>query len=511
MLARPRAYRLNDILEFWAQRAPEAAALWEEGRAITYGTLAAERDAAIALLKARTVRRGDRVMIVGENCAAQVAFFFAASALAAWPVLVNARLTERELESIGGHCEARVRVFVGPEEGAAAVHARRAQVTLELHPLLGPVALWLTSGGIAAEPPELAERVAALIYTSGTTGAPKGVMVTHEGLLGFAARSSAVRGLTAADIAFGALPLSHIFGVATILLTTLYAGASVWLVPRFDAAAACETLSARRISVLHGVPSLYARLLAHLGALPERPRFAALRYLYAGGGALDAELKRRVEKMFGIPLHHGYGMTEYAGSMFITHVDRPRLDPLPGELAADCEVSFRDASGVEVGAGTAGEIWIRGPGTMLGYYRAPELTREVLTKEGWLRTGDVGFLEPDGALRIVGRSRDVIKRSGFTVYPLEVEAELANHPAVHQAAVLGMPESAAEERIIAFIELRPGAAATNAELLHHARQRLAGYKVPQQIVIVDRLPLTENGKVRKLELRRQWTDTAACV
>lgn len=507
-MTQPGLGRLSDIVARWAERTPAATALWEEGRATTYGELAARCDAAGGLLEAYGVRRGDRVMIVGENCVAQVVLFFAASTLCAWPVLVNARLTERELESIGEHCEPRLRVFVGPEEGAAAAHARREGAVPQRHPLLGLIALRRSPGEIAVEPPELAERVAALIYTSGTTGAPKGVMVTHEGLLGFAARSAAARGLTPADIVFGALPLSHIFGVATILLTTLHAGASVWLVPRFDAAAACETLSRQDISALHGVPSLYARLIEHLARLPGRPTFPALRYLYAGGGALDPELKGRVEGMLGLPLHHGYGMTEYAGSMFVTHVDRPRSDHLPGELAADCEVRFSDAAGRDVAPGTAGEIWIRGPGTMLGYYRAPELTREVLTAGGWLRTGDLGFLEADGALRIVGRSRDLIKRSGFTVYPLEVEAELASHPAVHRTAVLGIPAAGADERVVAFVELRAGAATTPAQLLEHARQRLAGYKVPQRIVIVPHLPLTENGKVRKLELKERWTDSA---
>jgi acyl-CoA synthetase (AMP-forming)/AMP-acid ligase II len=230
-----------------------------------------------------------------------------------------------------------------------------------------------------------------------------------------------------------------------------------------------------------------------------------LRYAYVGGGALEPALKRRIEQTLALPTHHGYGMTEYAGSMFVTHVDRPRSDALPGEIAPDCEVRFVRPDGSDADPGEAGEIWVRGPGTMLGYYRQPELTRATLTPDGWLRTGDLGFLADDRALRIVGRARDIIKRSGFIVHPLEIEQQLMEHPAVRQAGVVGIQGEDGDERIVAFVEPRlPDEPLDVAALQDFLRGRLSPYKCPQHVVQVFELPLTANGKIRKHDLRTLW-------
>jgi acyl-CoA synthetase (AMP-forming)/AMP-acid ligase II len=314
-----------------------------------------------------------------------------------------------------------------------------------------------------------------------------------------------VRNLDGNDVVLGALPMSHIFGVATILLTSIHAGAAVKLQSRFDAASTLRALQEGRLTALHGVPTLYTRLLDELEREDLHGPFPTLRYAYAGGGALDLELKRHVERSLGLPLHHGYGMTEYAGSMFVTHVDRPRDDALPGERAPDCEVRFVGEDGIESRPGEPGEIWVRGPGTMLGYYRNPVLTQQTITPDGWLRTGDLGYLEADGALRIVSRARDLIKRSGFTVYPLEVEQQLTAHPAVRQAAVVGVPGEGGDEQIVAFVEAHPPAVRLNQdELIAFARERLSAYKCPQHVVQVAELPLTPNGKVRKQDLLALW-------
>jgi acyl-CoA synthetase (AMP-forming)/AMP-acid ligase II len=189
--------------------------------------------------------------------------------------------------------------------------------------------------------------------------------------------------------------------------------------------------------------------------------------------------------------------------MFVTHVDRPRADTSPGELAPDCEARFVGPDGEDAPIGEPGEIWVRGPGAMLGYYRDPQLTRDTVTRDGWLKTGDVGYLLPDGALRIVSRARDIIKRSGFTVYPLEVEQQLAEHPAVRLAGVIGVPDASGEEEIVAFVET--AGAVDSAELIRFARSRLSPYKCPQHVVCIAELPLTANGKIRKQTLRELWS------
>ena len=389
-------------------------------------------------------------------------------------------------------------VFVTGTSVEAGQHASRRGGVEFSDRDLGRVASTPTAVHAIAEESRLAERVATLIYTSGTTGAPKGVMVTHSGLLHFCGVSVAARRLIRADVVYAALPMSHIFGIATILLSTLYAGASCFLEPRFTPEAATEALSHSDVSLLQGVPTLFSRMLAHMGERPDGAAFPKLRYLYAGGGALDPALKQQIEAAFGLPLHHGYGMTEYAGSMFVTQIERPRRDCSPGELNPDCEVQLVPTAGTSPGAG---EIWVRGPGTMLGYYRAPELTREAITADGWLRTGDIGRLEA-GALFIVGRAKDMIKRLGFAIYPLEIEAELNSHPTVRLAAVIGNSrKDSGEEDIVAFVEAQPGQTVDPIELLAYVRPRLVSYKRPAEIIPVKSMPLTANGKVRKQELR----------
>jgi acyl-CoA synthetase (AMP-forming)/AMP-acid ligase II len=204
----------------------------------------------------------------------------------------------------------------------------------------------------------------------------------------------------------------------------------------------------------------------------------------------------------GPPLHHGYGMTEYAGSMFVTRIERPRRDCSPGELNPDCEVQLVPTADTAPGVA---EIWVRGPGTMLGYYRAPDLTREAVTADGWLRTADIGRLEA-GALFIVGRSKDMIKRLGFAIYPSEIEAELSSHPAVRLAAVIGIAgRHASGEKIVAFVEAQPGQTVDPVELLAYVRDRLVSFKRPAEIIPVQSMPLTANGKIRKQELRSMLT------
>lgn len=496
-----RLARLSDIPRHWARTAPARTALWQRGEPVSFAELGAAIDGARGSLAQAGVVAGDRVMIVAENSLAEVAFLFAAGEQGAWPVVVNARLSGREIESIRTHCQPRVRVFMSGDSGDAAAHASDADARVVTLPGLGMLGLSSTDPSAVAEERALAEQVAALIYTSGTTGAPKGVMLTHEGLLHFCRISADLRRIVATDVAYGALPLSHIFGFVTILLSTLYAGASVYLEPRFTPEDACAALMDRGISLLQGVPILFTRLLSHLADRGLHSEFPHLRYLYIGGGALDLTLKQRIETAFGLPAHHGYGMTEYAGSMFVTRIDHPRHDASCGEINPGCEVRILGANGAVLPPGETGEIQVRGPGTMLGYYREPALTREVLGPDRWLATGDLGRLDSSGHLFVVGRTKDLIKRAGFSVYPIEIETELHTHEGVKLAAVIGWPDDKGEERIVAFVEPRAGVQLDPQELLQHAAHRLAPYKRPTRVIVVEALPVTANGKIRKAELR----------
>ena len=454
--------RISDIL----QRHPAGApALVEDGRVWTYGELRREVERRAGELRALGVRGGDRVMLVSENCVAQVALIFAIASIDAWSVTVNARLSEGELAAIRAHCNPR-RVLTATSEGVTAG-------PVDPDAVAEPV---LPGGG----------QVAALVYTTGTTGQPKGVMLSHANLLFVAATSSALRGLQPSDHASGVLPVSHVYGVTSVMLGTLYAGACLHLMPRFSAEALLAQIRDGSLSIVQGVPAMYARLLALAGGAPVASR---LRFCYAGGSPLDPALKRDVERVFGLPLHNGYGLTECSPTVAQTRLDAPRGDTSVGHPIPGVEVCIDAPSG---------ELWVRGPNLMAGYYRDPAATNAALRPGGWLATGDVATMDAGGALFIAGRLKELIIRSGFNVYPLEVETALNSHPAVLQSAVVGRPLAAGDEEVVAFVEASGEVDA--AALQDWLRTRLAPYKRPARIVFMDALPAAPSGKILKSRL-----------
>jgi len=500
--------RISDIPRYWSKATPDAPALFEHGTPISYAALWQSIEQACLLLKQHGVQAGDRVMIVSENCHAQIALLFAVGELRAWPVIVNARLSARELEAIRAHCTPRLQLFTATVSPDARAHAEHCSA-LEIDTELGPICISATDPAAQPERGETAAQVAALIYTSGTTGTPKGVMTSHHGLLHFARVSSTSRNMAPDDVAHGVLPISHIFGLGTVLLATMYAGASLYVEPRFSPEQTMRALAAHGVSILQGVPIMFTRLLAHIretGAPVQAPR---LRYVYTGGAPLDPTLKQEVETTFGLPLHHGYGMTEYAGSLFITRIDRPRSDTSAGEIVAGAELLIVDEASNDVPAGSPGEIWVRGPGTMLGYYKAPEATAAVLLPGGWLNTGDIGRVDADGALFIVGRTKDLIIRSGFNVYPIEVESVINSFPGIRLSAVVGRETADHNEEVVAFVEVNPGARLDLEALRSYLKDRLSPYKRPAAIIEVPAIPATASGKLLKRELRQLAQDASS--
>ncbi|QGZ38515.1 acyl-CoA synthetase (AMP-forming)/AMP-acid ligase II [Pseudoduganella flava] len=492
--------RLAGLLARRADDAPHAPALREAGRTVTYGQLRDAVQSTAETLLALGVRPGDRVLLVAENCVAQVCLLFAAGLCDAWLVNVNARLTAREVDEIRAHSGARVAFYTSDVSPDAAAHGHRHGATAAPAPgggswLVGPI-----NDAAVPEPVHAdgARQCAALLYTSGTTGRPKGVMLSHRSLLYVAAVSSALRGLVPRDRAYGALPISHVYGMTSVLLGTLYAGACLHLVPRFAAAELLRAVVEDGLTIVQGVPAMYTRLLE----VAPAPVAARLRFLYAGGSPLSPVLKAAVEARFGLPLHNGYGLTECAPTVSQSRLDAPRDDTSVGPPIPGVEVRI---AGPDGDPARPGELWVRGPNVMLGYYRAPAETAAVLDADGWLNTGDVARAGPDGALFIVGRTKELIVRSGFNVYPLEVETVLNAHPDVAQSAVVGRPGAAGEEDVIAFAEPRAGSSLTGealaAALAVHAAAQLAPYKRPARIVVLPALPAGPTGKVLKAALR----------
>ena len=495
--------RVDDIVALQAARMPMADALREGERAWTYAELGASVAAVAQRLAAAGARPGDRVLVVGENCAALVALLFAIARIGAWPVLVNARLSAREIDAIRDHCTPRRIVYLAHVSTEAAAHAARHGATESLV-VDGMGDLRMGSQDAQCLPEtdaaETSSQVGALVYTTGTTGDPKGVMLTHRNLLFIAKVSSTLRKLVPGDRVYGVLPISHVYGLASVCLGTLFAGACLQLESRFSPGAFAHALAHSGITVAQGVPAMYVRLLEYLRSSGQSFTAPQLRFLYAGGSPLDPKLKADVEQLSGLPLHNGYGLTETAPTVTQTRLESPRADCSVGTAIPGVEIRIVDASGRDVAAGEPGELQVRGPNVMRGYYRNAELTARTIDADGWLETGDVARKEEDGALFIVGRTKELIIRSGFNVYPAEVEAVLNAHPAVLHSAVLGRAVPGNEE-VVAFVELAPGCKASVDELMQFAGERLAPYKRPAEIVILPALPASATGKILKNKLR----------
>ncbi|MDJ0948855.1 MAG: class I adenylate-forming enzyme family protein [Alphaproteobacteria bacterium] len=500
-LPRDRFRWITEPLDHWAAETPDGIAAADPLGTRSFAQLRAEVDRVADLLARHGVRPGDRVMILLENSLAAAISLFATVRLKAWAVPLNARLSAREVDTIRDHCKPGALVYCAGVSPDAEAHAARHGATPE--PALEPLGALMASGGGGDPEPvsdDPADQVGALIYTSGTTGAPKGVMLTHDNLMFLASRSSETRGITRADRVYAVLPMSHVFGLSSVMLGSLYQGARLDLVPRFVPEEVARALAEDGITIFQGVPQIYARLMAFVDATGATLPAPALRYISAGGAPLDVDLKRRVEAMWHRPLHNGYGQTETSPTISTTEIDRPSGDDSCGPPLPDVEVRIAGPKGAALPQGEVGEIWARGRLVMRGYYRDPKQTAEVLTPEGWLKTGDLGRLSPEGELYVVGRLKELIIRSGFNVYPPEVEAVLASHPDVALAAVVGRPVEGNEE-VVAFVQPVPGREIDGDALRAYVEAELAPYKRPSEYIVKAELPATSTGKLLKAKLK----------
>jgi long-chain acyl-CoA synthetase len=489
--------RISEIPARIAARDPQHVVLIEDERRLSASELVQVIDDTARQLANLGVQGGDRVMIVSENCITQVVLMFATAKLDAWCLLTNARLSASEIDAIRDHAKPRVVAFAVDASKDAASHAERLSAASS-----ADAWRFIVDESVSPEPvkSDPACQCAALIYTTGTTGAPKGVMLSHRNVLFIAAMSSTLRRVTPDDVVYAVLPITHIYGLASVCLGSLYAGATLRLAPRFAPEAVRRALAEENVSIFQGVPAMHAKLVEQVQASGTPWRAPALRFAYSGGSPLDAALKARVESLYKVPLHNGYGMTESSPTISQTMLDAPRDDCSAGDPIPGIELRFVAMDGVDAAPGEVGELWVRGPNVMLGYYRNEAQTRATVTEDGWLRTGDLARQAADGALYIVGRSKELIIRSGFNVYPAEVENVLNSHPDVLQSAVIGRPVVGNEE-VIAFVELLPSVHALPDDIVEWCEARLAPYKRPAEIRVLAALPAASTGKVLKHKLR----------
>jgi long-chain acyl-CoA synthetase len=468
-------------LEAGARRWPEKHALVWDGGALTYAELTSRAGVLAATLAGRGVAPGARVTMAMPN-----RWPFAVALLAGWKL----GLTIAPLDPL-----------LKPDERAAVLADLAPVVMIEEADVAA-----VPGVGHLAEPLTDPRTPALVLYTSGSTGRPKGAVLGHRAL-GFAIDSWAgpVMGLTPDDVVLAALPLAHSFGLNGALLAPLLAGATVALVERFSPEAALGAIARHRVTVVPGVATMFRRILDSpaLGA----GALASVRVAVSGAAPCPWELAQEWRERTGVRILRGYGMTELFRPISYLTSDPTESPASIGRAVPGVEVRLVDEAGQTAPPGEVGELWIRSPAVMQSYLNSPEETREIMTPDGWFKTGDLARLAAGGWVEIAGRKRERILRGGYSVFPQEVEAALLTHPSVAEAAVVGVPHPELGEEIAAFVALRLGTGATADELVAYCRERLAGFKYPRTVTVLDALPKSATGKILKSRLR-PWTGRA---
>ena len=451
-------------LEATARRTPDKPALVWDGGALTFGEIDERADAFAETLTSRGVEPGDSVALsIGNHWA------FAVALLAGWKVgatvaPLDALLKDEERAGIVDDLRPAALVHEADVAGAARTGRRRT-----------------IAGATGAPAPAL------ILYTSGSTGRPKGAVLSHGALeLAIESWAGPVMALTASDVVLATLPLAHSFGLNGALLAPLLVGATVALVDRFAPDRVLDAIERQRVTVFPGVATMFRRLLD----LPELAAadVSSVRIAVSGAAPCPWELAERWRDRTGIRIVRGYGMTE---------LFRPISYQAASPKESPDSIGW-PVPGVEIRI-VEDELWIKSPSAMDAYINAPEETRDVLV-DGWFRTGDLATVGADGLVTIVGRKRERILRGGYSVFPAEVEAALLTHPAVAEAAVLGAPHPELGEDVAAFVVLRAGATVAPDELIAHCRERLAAFKYPRRLTVVDALPRSATGKILKARL-----------
>jgi long-chain acyl-CoA synthetase len=477
---------------------PRRAAVRLDDAVLTYAELDGRSARVAALLAARGVEPGDPVGLMLPNVPEFPVLYYGVLRAGAVVVPMNPLLKAREVEYYLDDSAAKL-IFAWHATAGEAAKGAEAAGTGFVPVAPARFGQLLDSHASA---PVIRDRAdgdtAVILYTSGTTGRPKGAELTHANLARNAAVSSALFHLGPDDVIMGCLPLFHAFGQTCGLNAAVASGACLTLLPRFDPEKTLEMIQRDLATVFEGVPTMYSALLHH----PRRGDYdtGSLRVCVSGGAALPVEVLRGFEDAFGCIILEGYGLSETSPVASFNHPDRVRKPGSIGTPIDGVELRLVDPFGADVPAGEVGEIAIRGHNLMKGYWRREEATREVIP-DGWFRTGDLARRDEDGYYFIVDRKKDLIIRGGYNVYPREIEEVLYEHPAVAEAAVIGIPHPTLGEEIGAAVVLKPGADATPADLRAFCKERVAAYKYPRHIWLEPALPKTATGKLLRREVQ----------
>ncbi|HEY4828934.1 MAG TPA: long-chain fatty acid--CoA ligase [Solirubrobacteraceae bacterium] len=470
-----------------------------EDELLTYADLDDATARVAGLLREHGVEPGHRVGIMLPNVPEFAIAYYGVLRAGGVVVPMNVLLKRREVAFYLGDPEAKL-VFAwhefadAAEQGASEVGAECVVVEPDSFRRLLE-----STDPVSSVVERAAEDTAVILYTSGTTGKPKGAELTHSNLAINADVMKQVFSIAPEDVILGALPLFHAFGQTCALNTSVSAGAELVLLARFDAGRALQTMERYAVSVLEGVPTMYSALLHH----PEREQFdvSALRLCVSGGAALPVEVLRAFEEAFGCVILEGYGLSETSPVASFNHPGRERKPGSIGTPIEGVEMKLVDLHRRDSESGEPGEIAIRGHNVMKGYWNRPEATAEAIDADGWFYSGDIARVDDEGFFFIVDRKKELIIRGGYNVYPREIEEVLYEHPAVREAAVIGIPHPDLGEEVGAAVALKADQRVTEAELRDYVKSNVAAYKYPRHVWFVDELPKGPTGKILKREIK----------
>jgi long-chain acyl-CoA synthetase len=502
---------LSSVLEHRARLTPDRVAITCGAQQLTFAELDAKATQVAAGLHAAGIRSGDHVALSSPNIPWFPIAYFGILKAGAAVVPLNVLLKPREIAYHLKDSQAKaVLAFEGTADlpiGAMCREAAAQAGTPRVFVFPADAEAIMRDPSGFHPPRREPHDTAVILYTSGTTGHPKGAELTHGNMVSNAVTchdmfKPAFKAGTDQDVTLITLPLFHSTAQTAQMNAGLYGGFRLVLLPRFDPAAVLDAFARERVGLWVGVPTMYWALLDHVRASGAGVSGAAasLRLCASGGAPMPVELLRAFEQTFDVRILEGYGLSETAPVVSFNQLHRPSKPGTVGLPIFGVDVRCVDEHDQPLPPGERGEVIVRGPNVMKGYYDRPEATAEAM-RGGWFRTGDIGQFDADGYLAIVDRRKDMILRGGFNVYPREIEEVLLTHPAVAQSAVIGVPDARLGEDIKAVIVRRPGASVTDQELIAWSREQMAAFKYPRIVEFRDALPMTATGKVLKRELR----------
>jgi long-chain acyl-CoA synthetase len=505
---------LATLLHEGARRHGAREALVLGDRRLSYAELNDDADRLAAHLAESGLRPGDRVGVMLPNAPEFAISYHGALKAGGTVVPMNTLLKEREVAYHLKDAGASALICSADAAAAGLAGARDAGVKHVLvagdQPVAGAESFSAALGAASPDRGRLVQRdpgdPAVILYTSGTTGRPKGALLTHSSLLWNAQISSQLFALTADDALLGTLPFFHSFGQTCVLNASLRVGATVVLIPRFDAKAALDLIEREAVTVFAGVPTMY---VAMLEADRGGRELSSLRLCVSGGAAIAGEVLRAFEQRFGARILEGYGLSETSPVVSFNHLDRPSKPGSIGTPVWGVEMRLGAADGSDTPDGQVGEILVRGHNLMAGYHQRPKETRAAIDPDGWLRTGDLARRDEDGFYFIVDRKKELIIRGGYNVYPREIEEVLYEHPDILEAAVFGLPDETLGEEVAAAVAPRAGRTLDADEVRQFCKDRVAAYKYPRHVAVLGELPKTATGKILKRDIDRSVFEAAS--